>query len=251
MELIAHRGSSFDAPENSLEAFLLAIDEGAQRLELDIQVSRDNIPFVCHDESTGRVADRDILIRDSDAATLDTLTLSNGETLLRFSTLCEAVSGLAELNVELKSITETSARIIIETMQTHDLLTSALITSFHPNALHIVHSAGYTGATGLIVGTSSMSIRQRLYDAWPFAHWHEVGATHLVIHHRATHPLQRLYLAKHGGSLILWMSMQDEAQNERKRRKFYKRIARIRPDGVIVGRVREARKVFHKVMSAS
>lgn len=244
MELIAHRGSSFEAPENSLEAFLRAIDDGAQRLELDIQISRDNVPFVCHDESTGRVADRDVLIRDTNAATLDTLKLSNGEALLRFSALCEAVNGLAELNVELKSITEPSAHILLEIMQTHDLLTSALITSFHPNALHIIHAAGYTGATGLIVGTSSMSIRQRLYDAWPFAQWHEVGATHLVIHHRATHPLQRRYLAKHGGSLILWMSMQDEAQSERKRRRFYKRIARIRPDGAIVGRVREARAVF-------
>lgn len=251
MELIAHRGSAFDAPENSLEAFLRAIDEGAQRLELDIQVSRDGIPFVCHDETTGRVANRDVVVRETDAETLDTLTLSNGEPIPRFSALCEAVSGRAELDVELKVITEPSARKLLEAMQTHGLLTNALVTSFHPNALHIMRAAGYTGASGLIVGTSSWSPRQRLYDAWPFAHWHEVGATHLVIHHRATHPLQRRYLARHGGSLILWMSMQDEAENVRTRTKYYERIARIRPDGVIVGRVREAREVFRNLIGRS
>lgn len=251
MELIAHRGSSFDAPENSLEAFTQAIEEGAQRLELDIQVSQDNVPFVCHDETTGRVADRDLVIHATDAATLDTLRLANGEALLRFSALCEAVSGRAALDVELKDVDASSARTMLDIMATHALLHDALVTSFHPNALHIFRAAGYTGTIGLIVGSSSMSMRQRLYEAWPFAQLREVGATHLVIHHHATHPLQRRYLAKIGGTLVLWMSMKDETKDARTRRRYYRRIARIRPGGAIVGRVREARAVFEQMTTGA
>lgn len=244
MEIIAHRGASFQSPENSLEAFLNAIDQGAQRLELDIQVSADNVPFVCHDERTGRVADRDLHIQTTPAATLDTLQLSNGEPLLRFEALCEAISGRAELNVEIKTLTADAATQIMDSMQRHGLLTNGIITSFHPNALHIMQNAGYTGAMGLIVGSDSLSLRQRLYEAWPIRTWREVGASHLVMHHRVSHPLLAWYVRRHGGTLWFWMSMKDEDMPRAQRARAYRRIARRRPDGVIVGRVREAIDVF-------
>lgn len=246
MEIIAHRGAAFHSPENSLEAFQRAIDEGAQRLELDIQVSQDDVPFVCHDERTGRVANRDLLIKETPSTTLDTLLLSNGEPLLRFEDLCRAVSGRAELNVEIKTLTTPAAHAVLDSMQRHGLLTNALITSFHPNALHIVKNAGYAGATGLIVGSNSLSLRQRLYEAWPIRTWKEVGASHLVMHHRTSHPLLAWYLRQHGGTLYFWMSMKDEAKPRRARARAYRRIARRRPDGVIVGRVQEAIDVFRR-----
>jgi glycerophosphoryl diester phosphodiesterase len=52
---IAHRGSSWSAPENTLEAFDLAVrDEGAGGLELDVQRTRDGHPVVLHDETLDR-----------------------------------------------------------------------------------------------------------------------------------------------------------------------------------------------------
>lgn len=246
MEIIAHRGASFDAPENSLEAFMRAVDQGAQRVELDIQISQDDVPFVCHDESTGRVTDQDLLVRATPASTLDTLQLSNGEALLRFEALCAAITGRAELNVEIKTLTDRAARAVLSILQTYGLLTNALITSFHANALHVIRAAGYTGAMGLIVGSDSMSLRQRAYEAWPFAAWKDVQATHLIMHHRVSHPLQRWYLRQHGGTAVFWMSMKDEAQPQDVRARYYERIARIQPDGVIVARVAEAIRVFQK-----
>jgi len=244
MEIIAHRGASFDAPENSLDAFLRAVDQGAQRLELDIQISKDDVPYVCHDESTGRVADRDLVVRATPSATLDTLQLSNGEALLRFETLCQEISGRAELNVEIKTLTDNGARALLAALQKHGLLTNALITSFHPNALHRIRAMGYTGAMGLIVGSDSKSVRQRAYEAWPFETWKDVRASHLIMHHRVSHPLQRWYLRRHGGTLVFWMSMKDESQAPTVRARYYRRIAKIQPDGVIVGRVKEAIAVF-------
>ena len=54
MELIAHRGASFAAPENSLEAFQRAIEQGADRIELDVRFTSDGVPVVMHDARTGR-----------------------------------------------------------------------------------------------------------------------------------------------------------------------------------------------------
>jgi glycerophosphoryl diester phosphodiesterase len=55
--IIAHRGDSFHAPENTLEAARLAWRAGAQAWELDVQLSRDGIPIVIHDGSLTRTTD--------------------------------------------------------------------------------------------------------------------------------------------------------------------------------------------------
>jgi glycerophosphoryl diester phosphodiesterase len=54
---IAHRGDSFHAPENTLEAARLAWEAGAAAWELDVQLTRDGVPVVLHDESLLRTTD--------------------------------------------------------------------------------------------------------------------------------------------------------------------------------------------------
>ena len=54
-EVFAHRGASGYAPENTLDAFLLAIEQGADGIELDVQLSKDGVPVVIHDETVDRV----------------------------------------------------------------------------------------------------------------------------------------------------------------------------------------------------
>jgi glycerophosphoryl diester phosphodiesterase len=55
-EIIAHRGASFDAPENTLEAFQLGLDQGADALECDVRLSSDGELVVIHDPTIERVA---------------------------------------------------------------------------------------------------------------------------------------------------------------------------------------------------
>jgi glycerophosphoryl diester phosphodiesterase len=50
----AHRGASALAPENSLRAFLLAVELGARGVELDVQLSADGVPVVIHDPALWR-----------------------------------------------------------------------------------------------------------------------------------------------------------------------------------------------------
>src|SRR5262245_59431253 len=55
--VIAHRGDSSRAPENTLEAGLAAHRGGADAWELDVQLSRDRVPVVIHDDSLLRTTD--------------------------------------------------------------------------------------------------------------------------------------------------------------------------------------------------
>lgn len=54
MELIAHRGLSARAPENTLAALRLAIEAGADALEWDVQASADGAPVLLHDDTLDR-----------------------------------------------------------------------------------------------------------------------------------------------------------------------------------------------------
>ena len=56
MLVIAHRGASGHAPENTLAAFRLALDMGAPAIELDVHLTRDHRLVVAHDDDLKRCA---------------------------------------------------------------------------------------------------------------------------------------------------------------------------------------------------
>jgi glycerophosphoryl diester phosphodiesterase len=56
ISICGHRGASGYAPENTLEAFQLAVDLGADAVELDVQLTRDGQLLVAHDEAIDRVS---------------------------------------------------------------------------------------------------------------------------------------------------------------------------------------------------
>ena len=58
-KIFAHRGASAYAPENTVEAFALAMEQGADGIELDVQMTKDGQVVVIHDETIDRVSDGD------------------------------------------------------------------------------------------------------------------------------------------------------------------------------------------------
>lgn len=56
--VIAHRGASAEAPENTLPAFRLGLEQGAHALELDVRLTRDGAAVVLHDPTLDRTAAR-------------------------------------------------------------------------------------------------------------------------------------------------------------------------------------------------
>jgi glycerophosphoryl diester phosphodiesterase len=63
--ILGHRGASADAPENTLPAFARAMADGADGVELDVQLSRDGRLVVIHDFVLGRTANGGSLVADT------------------------------------------------------------------------------------------------------------------------------------------------------------------------------------------
>lgn len=61
---LSHRGESDDAPENTLEAYKLAMERDSDGIELDIRMTSDNRVVCVHDESLLRVAGNDLAVAD-------------------------------------------------------------------------------------------------------------------------------------------------------------------------------------------
>lgn len=251
MELIAHRGASFDAPENSIEAFELAIARGATRIELDIQVTSDGVAVVNHDENTARTGNGNLEIQFATVQQLRRIRLANGEPIPRFEDVCRQLSGRCTLDVELKGSRPSVLDNILETLDRFSMLDDALITSFDADTLRMLRTRGYVGRTGLVVGSTSIHPRQRAYEFWPIDNWKRAQCTDLVMHHRLVHRMLRNAVRQEGGRLLVWMSMDDERKPAEKRAAAYQRINKLDVDGAIVGRINEALQHFENKASSA
>lgn len=63
-ELIAHRGHMRDYPENTLAALRYALRSGARQIEFDVQLTRDHVPVLFHDEALLRTTGRQGLVTE-------------------------------------------------------------------------------------------------------------------------------------------------------------------------------------------
>lgn len=75
VEIIGHRGASYDAPENSLSSMKLAWKQNADAIETDIHLSKDGHLVIMHDYDTKRVGGVDLKIADSTWAELQTVDI--------------------------------------------------------------------------------------------------------------------------------------------------------------------------------
>lgn len=101
--IIAHRGDSSRAVENSLEAIRLAMSVPSDMIEIDIRRSRDNHLYLMHDKKTGRTADKDIDIEVSGSDEISMLRLKNGEAVPSLQDALAVIDGRVGLNIEIKS----------------------------------------------------------------------------------------------------------------------------------------------------
>ncbi|TFH08553.1 MAG: hypothetical protein E4H08_07575 [Candidatus Atribacteria bacterium] len=63
--IVAHRGASQEAPENTIPAFELAWEQGADAIEGDFRLTQDGHIVCIHDATTGRIADADLIVSQS------------------------------------------------------------------------------------------------------------------------------------------------------------------------------------------
>ena len=108
--VVAHRGASAVAPENTLVAYRLAIASGAAMAECDVHLSRDRVPVLMHDDTLERTTNGKGLVSELTAAELQKLDAGSwkGPTFKseRVPTLEEAlalVRGKIRLIIEIKA----------------------------------------------------------------------------------------------------------------------------------------------------
>lgn len=109
----AHRGASGQAPENTIESFQLALDQGADGFELDVQRTADGVLVVCHDETVDRTSDGSGAIAELSWAQLSEFDFSaampgfDGVRIPTLAQVLELVVGTsAVVNIELKNSIE-------------------------------------------------------------------------------------------------------------------------------------------------
>ncbi len=95
-QVIAHRGASYDAPENTLAAFRLAWQQGADGIEGDFWLTADGEIVCLHDGDTVRTGDRKLSVGQSTLEQLRTVDvgISKGEKFRgeRIPTLAEVLA---------------------------------------------------------------------------------------------------------------------------------------------------------------
>ncbi|WP_347753652.1 glycerophosphodiester phosphodiesterase family protein [Agrococcus sp. ProA11] len=100
--VLAHRGLAVEAPENTMMAFIAAVDAGATFLETDTHATADGVAVLAHDPALDRVAGRDVVIEQTLWKDLAAIDLGQGE---HVPGLREALLALpdARWNIDLKS----------------------------------------------------------------------------------------------------------------------------------------------------
>lgn len=101
MQIIAHRGASGLAPENTLKAIRLALALGAGAIEIDVQLA-DGELWVFHDRRLERCTDGGGVLTAQSRAYLASLDAGEGEGIPTLWQVMEAIAGQAELHIELK-----------------------------------------------------------------------------------------------------------------------------------------------------
>lgn len=143
--IVAHRGASAHAPENTLPAFVLAWEHGADAIELDVHLTADGHLVAIHDARTQRVAARDLAVRRSTLSDLRALDVGSwrGATWAgtRISTLSEVLAAappdklvFVELKASRRAVPALAAALAASGLPTERIR----VISFNASALRLL-----------------------------------------------------------------------------------------------------------------
>lgn len=137
--VIAHRGASAEAPENTLRAFRLGREQGADGIECDIHLSADHIPIILHDATLDRTTNAHGPARTLTAAQLQHVDAGQGECVPTLDQLFETLGRDCLYNLELKEYGWSDrgcAARVAERIQAHNLADQIVLSSFDPRSLY-------------------------------------------------------------------------------------------------------------------
>jgi glycerophosphoryl diester phosphodiesterase len=143
--ILAHRGASHDAPQNTLAAFALARQMGADGVELDTSLTRDGIPVVIHDLTLNKTTNGSGPVNALDLRAIKELDAGShfspqfkGEQVPTLEEAFETIGPDLVVNVELKSEsrqTDGLEQTVATVIRRHNAAERVIVSSFNPFAL--------------------------------------------------------------------------------------------------------------------
>jgi glycerophosphoryl diester phosphodiesterase len=160
---VAHRGLSATAPENTRAAFLRALDEGADAIELDVHLTRDDRVAVIHDRTLQRTTTGNGPVRSYSSAEIAMLDAGSwfgpefsSERIPLLEDVLALSAGRCWINVELKShffareVPEHYARRVVEVVKTSGMLDRVLFSSFDRSLVESLRAVEPAATTGVL-----------------------------------------------------------------------------------------------------
>jgi len=135
--VLGHRGASHAITENTLEAFALAREEGADGVELDVRLCKSGEVVVFHDDDLARLARRPARIEALTLQQVSEVELEGGLSIPTLSDVFAAVPGW--INVEIKPPPSGQvgrwAKAVAEVISASGAEHRVVVTSFHPGVV--------------------------------------------------------------------------------------------------------------------
>lgn len=164
--IIAHRGASADAPENTMAAFGLAADQGAHGVEFDVRLSADGNIVIMHDDTVDRTTNGSGRVSELSVAALRELDAGMGQPVPTLDEVFEAFGPSMLYNVELKEFGLWGRGLesaVADRIDAYHLHNQVLVSSFNPLAVRRARrQLSATTMTGLVWMKGPRSLRYLL-----------------------------------------------------------------------------------------
>ena len=161
---IAHRGASAYEPENTLRAFVRAIEMGATMLELDVHLSLDGALVVIHDPDLSRTTNGRGLVSELPLSEIQRLDAGLGEHIPTLEEVIEQVRGRAQLYIELKG--QQTPAAVVDCLRRTAFMGQAIAGSFFPWLPQRVKFLEPAIRTSVLIGTRD---REANFIDWALA----------------------------------------------------------------------------------
>lgn len=174
VHIAAHRGASWDAPENSLAAIEEAIQQGSDYIELDVQQTSDGTLVLLHDRDLLRVAGDSRAIWNISYEELSSLDAGSwfarefaGETVPTLAEAVELIDGRASIYLEVKTAPTMPSLVedTVREIQRLGVIETTVIAALSPRVLDQVQALEPRLRTSLLVHTAIGVLPSHRYDA--------------------------------------------------------------------------------------
>lgn len=162
MKIIAHRGASYFEPENTLRSYKIAIEMGADSVEVDVRLSKDKELIIMHDADVSRTTNGKGLVKDLSLNELKELDAGKGERIPTLEEVIKLVKNKIGLVVEIKE--PGTENKIIETIGDYNL-ENTILTSFYHKAVKNVSKFNFKIDTGIIFVGEPVNVHKLAADA--------------------------------------------------------------------------------------